>query len=120
MKNRSLLIIFFLVVGCGSQEAGFRTSSRYTFPCPISLQVKRSYDFPQQRLSFHNRFDGARLNGVTQVNDSVYSISVMPENTPINNSAYYAFAVNSQIPQTIYLRFDYPEGYTHRYVPKQN
>ena len=119
MKNRSLLIIFFLVVGCGPRKLDFERPAD-TRSRPITLQAKRSYDFPQQGLSFHNRFDGARLNGVTQVNDSVYSISVMPENTPINNSAYYAFAVNSQIPQTIYLRFDYPEGYTHRYVPKQN
>ena len=118
MKYYFFLLGIVLFIGCGPAKLKFErpvdTRSR-----PIALQVKREYDFPQQQLTFHNRFDGARLNGVSQINDSVYRLRITPENVPINNSAYYAFAINSQNTQTIYLQFDYPEEYGHRYVPKQ-
>ena len=119
MKNLSLAFVLLFLLSCSPAKLRFErpvdTRSR-----PIAFQGKRSYDFPKQQLQFHNQFDGARLNGVTQINDSVYSMRITPENVPINNSAYYAFAVNSQTTQTLYLRFDYPEGFSHRYVPKQN
>ena len=119
MKQLFSLFALVLMLACGPAKVRFErpvdTRSR-----PIAMQAKRAYAFPQQQLIFHNQFDGARLNGVTQINDSVYSVRITPENIPINNSAYYAFAVNSQTTQTLYLRFDYPEGYSHRYVPKQN
>ena len=118
MKYYFFLLGIVLFIRCGPAKLKFErpvdTRSR-----PIALQVKREYDFPQQQLTFHNRFDGARLNGVSQINDSVYRLLITPENVPINNSAYYAFAINSQNTQTIYLQFDYPEEYGHRYVPKQ-
>ena len=119
MKQLFSLFALALLLACGPAKVRFErpvdTRSR-----PIAMQAKRAYAFPQQQLIFHNQFDGARLNGVTQINDSVYRVRITPENVPINNSAYYAFAVNSQTTQTLYLRFDYPEGYSHRYVPKKN
>ena len=105
MKQLFSLFVLALLLACGPAKVRFErpvdTRSR-----PIAMQAKRAYAFPQQQLIFHNQFDGARLNGVTQINDSVYSLRITPENIPINNSAYYAFAVNSQTTQTLYLRFD--------------
>ena len=36
----------------------------------ISYQNKTTYVFKDQNLSFSNQFNGARLNGVKQLNDS--------------------------------------------------
>ena len=109
----------FLFLGCGPKKIKFErpvdTRSR-----PIEFQIKKSYEFPRKEISFNNKFDGARINGVSQINDSIFKIIIKPENTPINNSAYYSFEVSSQSTQTIYLQFDYPQGYSHRYIPKQN
>ena len=84
----------------------------------IHFQHKTSYSFEEQNLTFSNEFDGARLNGVNQLNDSVYRLYFTPENNPINNSAYYAFDVFSNEKQNLYIQFSYPDSYTHRYVPK--
>jgi len=87
---------------------------------PIAFQEKKQYTFPESGVIFDNDFDGARLNRVIQKNDSTYRVRITPENIPINNSAYYAFEVNSTSTQTLYLQFDYPKPYTHRYRPKIN
>ena len=91
---------FFLFLGCGPKKIKFErpvdTRSR-----PIEFQIKRSYEFPRKEISFNNKFDGARINGVSQINDSIFKIIIKPENTPINNSAYFSFEVSSQSTQTI-------------------
>lgn len=117
MKNLCLLFLLLFILSCSPAKLRFErpvdTTSR-----PISFQEKKQYSFPESGLVFHNDFDGARLNGVTQQNDSTYRLHITPENTPINNSAYYAFELKSAKAQNIYLQFDYPPPYTHRYVPK--
>ena len=119
MKYFFKCFAFLLLISCGPKKIKFErpvdTSSR-----PIEFQNKTSYDFPQKEISFNNKFDGARINGVSQINDTIFKIIIKPENTPINNSAYYSFEISSQSTQTIYLKFDYPQGYSHRYIPKQN
>ncbi|WP_299678652.1 M14 family metallopeptidase [uncultured Tenacibaculum sp.] len=65
-----------------------------------------------------NKFNGARLSDFFQENDSVYTVFIQPENTPINNSAYYSFKLWSDQSEEIYLKFKYPQGYKHRYIPK--
>lgn len=119
MKYFFKCFAFFLLISCGPKKIKFErpvdTSSR-----PIEFQNKTSYDFPRKEINFNNKFDGARINGVSQINDTIFKIIIKPENTPINNSAYYSFEVSSQSTQTIYLQFDYPQGYSHRYIPKQN
>ncbi|WP_231555182.1 M14 family metallopeptidase [Cellulophaga sp. Hel_I_12] len=72
------------------------------------------------KLGVHasNDFDGARLNGFEQKNDSTVIVKIIPENTPINNSPYYAFSTWSNEPKPVYYTFEYPEGYKHRYFPK--
>ena len=74
--------------------------------------------FSPTAVDFHNQFDGARLNGVTQINDSVYSVRITPRMSP--STIAPTSPLPSIQPPKPYLRFDYPKGYTHRYVPKQN
>ena len=119
MKNLCLTFLLFIFISCSPTKLSFKrpvdTSSR-----PIAFQEKKQYSFPKNGIVFNNDFDAARLNGVKKQNDSTYLVRVTPENIPINNSAYYAFEVNSTSTQTLYLQFDYPEPYTHRYHPKIN
>lgn len=84
----------------------------------ISMQKKQVYELNDLGVFVSNDFDGARLNGLNKVNDSTATVVISPENTPINNSAYYAFNAWSNAPKTFYFKFQYPKKYTHRYTPK--
>ena len=46
------------------------------------------------------------------------SYQFFPENEPINPSPFYAFKAWSKSSKNIFLEFNYPEGYKHRYFPK--
>jgi sarcosine oxidase delta subunit len=65
-----------------------------------------------------NAFEGARMNGVARSNDTLISVLITPENSPINMSPWYAFQLWSEQPQDIYVRLSYPENAAHRYHPK--
>jgi len=119
MKNYLSYCALLFVLSCSPTKLRFErpvdTTSR-----PISIQDKRQFAYPESDVVFSNDFDGARLNGVIQENDITYRLRITPENIPINNSAYYAFKIKSTRAQNLYLQFDYPPHYTHRYVPKIN
>ena len=83
----------------------------------ITVQSKKKYHFNNTGLYVSNEFEGARLNDFYQVNDSVYTALISPENTPINNSAWYAFKIWADEQRDITLNLSYDEG-THRYIPK--
>jgi len=84
----------------------------------IATQVKKTYALNTMQIFASNQFYGAHLNGFEKVNDSTVKVIVAPENTPINNSAYYSFKAWSKETRTVYFQFSYPEGYQHRYPPK--
>lgn len=90
-----------------------RTASK-----PIQKQWKGIFSFDNGNLSFSNDFDGGRLNGITQTNDSTVVILITPENTPINPSPWYAFKVWSGEPMDLYINLTYQEPAKHRYYPK--
>lgn len=85
---------------------------------PVQKQWKGVFVFDEGNLRFDNTFDGARLNGVIQTNDSTYTALITSENTPVNMSPWYAFKVSSATPRTIQLILTYQEGGKHRYIPK--
>lgn len=68
-------------------------------------------------ITFDNDFDGARLNGITQNNDTLYTAIISAENYPINPSPWYAFKVTSEKPKTIWVHLTYLNA-KHRYFPK--
>jgi len=105
-------------MGCTSvKTVGFKFPVDTTTK-PILLQEKQTYLLNDVGVYASNEFDGARLNGFKKVNDSTAIVYVNPENTPINNSAYYAFKTWSDTPKTFYFTFKYPKDYRHRYLPK--
>lgn len=112
----SLLTIF--IVGCTVVkpiivEKPFDTRNKKIF-----LQQKKAYNFETIGVKLSNNFDGARLNNVEKINDTLISVSIYPENAPINNSAHYAFNIWSETNKNMYVQFKYPKDYEHRYIPK--
>ncbi len=83
---------------------------------PIQYQEKKVYT-TASGVSASNLFNGARLNDFRAENDSTYTVSIEPENTPINPSPWYAFKLWSPVPKQIYLNISYKNG-KHRYLPK--
>jgi hypothetical protein len=84
---------------------------------PVQEQVKKTYDLGMGIYS-SNEFAGARLNGMVLSNDTLITALITPENTPINQSPWYAFKIWSEINQDIYLKLTYLFGVKHRYYPK--
>lgn len=117
----ALAFLLMLATGCKQTE---RVPLSYDPPGAtvttdkeITRQARGATVFEAAGVGFDNRFEGARLSAVEQLDDSTYRIALRPENAPINNSAWYAFKVWADRAQTIRVRLVYADG-THRYVPK--
>lgn len=85
----------------------------------VEFQDKKVYKFKEAGVYFSNKFDGARMNQVSSLNDSTFLIRITPENTPINPSPWFAFQVwtNNTTARPVHLVLDYGES-KHRYWPK--
>jgi hypothetical protein len=88
-----------------------------TLTVPIQLQYKGTFDLGAG-IHMSNTFEGARMNGVARTNDTLITVLITPENSPINMSPWYAFQLWSDNPQDIYVKLSYPEDAAHRYHPK--
>lgn len=82
----------------------------------VSLQGRQVYSF-DNGVHFSGNFAGARLGTPLRVNDSVFQVSITPENEPINKSPWYAFKLWSHYRKDVYVTLHYTYG-THRYHPK--
>lgn len=88
-----------------------------TITKPIQFQLKKTFDLGNGIFA-SNQFDGARLNGISLTNDTLITVLITPENTPINESPWYAFKIWSETEQRIYVKITYLDGVHHRYYPK--
>lgn len=88
-----------------------------TLTVPIKLQYKGTFDLGAG-IHMSNLFEGARMNGVARTNDTLITVLITPDNSPINMSPWYAFQLWSDNPQDIYVKLSYPEYAAHRYHPK--
>jgi len=93
------------------------TETVSTETVPIQLQYKGTFDLGAG-MYMSNEFEGARLNGVARTNDTLITVLITPENSPINMSPWYAFQLWSDYPRDIYVKLSYPENAKHRYQPK--
>lgn len=118
------LFYFFVTIsllgfyGCQSVKHVNFLSPVNTVSKPIQFQTKQIFKLDNIDVYASNKFDGARLNGFKKLNDSTALVLINPENTPINNSPYYAFKTWTKNPKSFYFTFQYPKGYKHRYIPK--
>src|SRR5687768_9445625 len=70
---------------------------------PIERQVKKTFSFETDGVYFSNEFDGARLNNIERTAPNSYTITITPENAPVNMSPWYAFRVWSQKKKEIFV-----------------
>lgn len=84
---------------------------------PIQYQLKKTFDLGN-KIYCSNNFNGARLNGAVLTHDSLITVLITPENTPINGSPWYAFKLWSETQKNVRLKITYNEGVSHRYYPK--
>ena len=84
---------------------------------PIQKQYKGVFEL-SNGVYCSNDFAGARLNGVVANNDTLITVLITPENTPINFSPWYAFKIWAKTPRSMYVRITYLERVRHRYYPK--
>jgi len=110
--------LLLLISGCKS----YYMRKTYDYPVPndtsdkkIELQEKGV--FSAGGVHVDNRFEGARMNGFKQIDDTAFQIDIKPERAPINDSPWYAFKIWSDTPRTVDLILQYYDGH-HRYTPK--
>lgn len=84
---------------------------------PIEKQTRQVFSFEDDGVYFSNNFDGARLNKIERTGENAYTITITPENFPINMSPWYAFQIWSKKKKEINVRLTYPEFAKHRYSP---
>lgn len=84
---------------------------------PVIKQWKGTWELDTGQVFFSNDFDGARLNGVVQSEENLFTAVISAENVPINPSPWYAFKVWSKSPRTITIHMTY-ENTRSRYYPK--
>ncbi len=68
-------------------------------------------------VQFDTDFSSARLDRCQQLSDTRFLLTLKPENTPINDSAWYAFKLVTKSPQEVEIVMEV-EGGEHRYLPK--
>jgi len=118
VRNFRFLILLCLAVSCsGVKKIKFPINVDTTSK-PIAIQKKSIFTTENMNVFASNQFSGAHLNGFEKINDSTVRVRIEPENTPINNSAYYSFKTWASNTKQVYFQFEYPEGYAHRYTPK--
>lgn len=80
-------------------------------------QSQTTFVFKKSGVEITSEFPGGRMSDCRQVDAATFAISIRPENSPVNDSPWYAFQVNSEKPRTVRLRLTYETG-SHRYWPK--
>lgn len=121
MKFQPFIVILFFslffIHACKNYEA-----STYIYPDPVDTsdkpieeQEKKTYEI--DGVYADNQFEGARLNAFEQLDKHTFKASILPENTPINESPWFAFKLWSEKKRQIFLILDYTHS-NHRYIPK--
>jgi len=116
MTNKYLLFLFVLTLGCKAYQA-----ADHEFPKPvdtsthqIKMQDKKTYSV--DGVFADNQFDGARLNGFSQIGDQLFQADIVAENYPINMSPWYSFKLWANEERLIQLVLHYEKG-KQRYWP---
>jgi hypothetical protein len=77
----------------------------------------RTWEFPDDGVTFDSQFPAARLSACTQLAPGAYAVVSEPENRPINPSPWFAFRVKADRPRRLSIRIDTSTARL-RYVPK--
>ncbi|HZH54915.1 MAG TPA: M14 family metallopeptidase [Sphingobacteriaceae bacterium] len=119
-KGRLIALLFFVSTLLFTSCGGISPRHLRNLEGPgVEFQNKKVYEFKDAGIYFSNKFDGARLNEVSSLNDSTFVIRITPENKPINPSPWYAFQIwtTHATARPVHLVLDYGDS-KHRYWPK--
>ena len=93
----TFLLVLVLTLPAFSQDL---KATDYDFPKPvdtssreIQYQEKKIFSDKEGGVFATNNFPAARLNNFERVNSRFYNVTIKPENSPINPSAWYAFKI---------------------------
>ena len=114
-------ILFVFLSACAKQHLNWQGQDPIQKVNTQTLPIQKQYlgtFILGHGIYCSNAFDGARLNGAVLTNDSLISVLITPENSPINHSPWYSFKIWSEEEQAITLKLTYSEGVNHRYYPK--
>ncbi len=71
-----------------------------------------------ENFTISDQFDGARRGICTVISDRHVRLQIVPEDAPpINDSPWFAFRIEPELPGTVRITLDYDAGH-HRYIPK--
>ena len=104
--------------GCATRQSQGDTATVASATAPTSAEPRRTWSFEEDGLRFDNQLPAARLSGVERLDDGSHRLHIAPEAHPINPSPWYGFRLHSDAARALDLRFSYPHGYRHRYLPK--
>ncbi len=114
---RRFVLLVFACAGLASLPAA-------NAPVPVQLPrtavvpaPSRTWEFPDDGITFDSQFPAARLSACTQLAPGAYTVVSEPENRPINPSPWFAFRVRADRPRLISIRIDTSTAKL-RYVPK--
>lgn len=116
-KTPALLLLLLALSACRTWQA-----APYDFPKPVDTSDQPVL-VPEQKtwqaggIFADTRFPTAHLNDLRQEDDSTFHAVILPENTPINPSPWYAFRLWAEEERDVRLILDY-EHAKHRYFPK--
>ena len=119
-KPAFIVLLVLLLISCKSTplwEGQGPIQIIETEDKPIQKQKQQVFD-AGNRVFFSNQFDGARLNQVERLNDTLIQITILPENEPINPSPWYGFKIWSEKSEDFWIQFSYGGIGFHRYFPK--
>ncbi len=124
MNKIYVFLLFFVLYTEGAIAQTPKPKFKGQEPIPENVNTRNHAIMPQWRgkqtldgVTFDNDFEGARLNGITQDNDTLFTAIIAAENYPINPSPWYAFKVSSKTRRTIWVHLTYLNA-KHRYFPK--
>ncbi|QDT02309.1 Zinc carboxypeptidase [Rubripirellula lacrimiformis] len=108
------------IAGFGNASAEPSKQNRAN-PSTIAKQTSKSHAITfasvDGDVQITSEFAGGRMNGCQQVSASEFAITIHPERDQINDSAWYAFRIDSTQPRDVCVRLNYVGG-SHRYDPK--
>lgn len=84
---------------------------------PVRPPVRREFAFAADGVSFDARFPSARLDECRRTAPDTFDLTILPENTPINPSPWFAFTVRASAAKTIVVNL-HAVGSPLRYRPK--
>jgi hypothetical protein len=113
MKHRLILLSFLAIGACSTPEPQLAISESR----PIEELHRRTIGFLDAGVWISNEFDGGRVSDAWQEGADSFVVQIRPENAPVNNSAWYAFKVWSDVARSIQVRLTYEDG-AHRYWPE--